>query len=163
MAGLCCPRRGDPHRGAEHLGGFGEEGKRHVVGQPALTCVACHRSPSSSPGSPCPGRRTGALSSSSASSPWQSGVQSCSQSRGEGRAPPYPIPAPERALGWHRCVGMALAESWQSRGDSDPPCLQPIASQGRPYLARSLNEMGALPGGALRTFWDPEYRTSISA
>lgn len=41
-----------------------------------------------------------------------------------------------------------------------PPAL---LGWGCPYLARSLNEMGELPGGALRTFWDPVYSTSISA
>lgn len=41
-----------------------------------------------------------------------------------------------------------------------PPAL---LGQGCPYLARSLNEMGELPGGALRTFWDPVYSTSIPA
>ena len=30
------------------------------------------------------------------------------------------------------------------------------------YLARSEKEMGAVPGGAPNTFWDPEYRQSIS-
>lgn len=40
----------------------------------------------------------------------------------------------------------------------------PITSHpGCSYRALSLKEMGALPGGAFSTFWDPEYRTSISA
>lgn len=30
-----------------------------------------------------------------------------------------------------------------------------------PYLALLLKEMGEAPGGALKTFWEPEYRMSI--
>lgn len=30
------------------------------------------------------------------------------------------------------------------------------------HHALSLNEMGAVPGGAFKTFWDPVYRMSIS-
>lgn len=32
-----------------------------------------------------------------------------------------------------------------------------------PYHALSLKEMGAVPGGAFRAFWEPVYRMSISA
>lgn len=32
-----------------------------------------------------------------------------------------------------------------------------------PYHALSLKEMGAVPGGAFRAFWEPVYRISISA
>lgn len=31
-----------------------------------------------------------------------------------------------------------------------------------PYQALSLKEMGAVPGGAFRAFWEPVYRMSIS-
>lgn len=30
------------------------------------------------------------------------------------------------------------------------------------YHALSLKEIGAVPGGAFRTFWEPVYRRSIS-
>lgn len=33
----------------------------------------------------------------------------------------------------------------------------------RSHHALSLNEMGAVPGGAFRTFWEPVYRMSIPA
>jgi len=55
--------------------------------QPALTCVARHRSPSSLPDSPCPGRRMGASSSSSASSPWQNTVLKCCPMEGKALYP----------------------------------------------------------------------------
>lgn len=37
-----------------------------------------------------------------------------------------------------------------------------IYSQVSPHHALSLNEIGAVPGGAFNAFWDPVYRISIS-
>jgi len=37
-----------------------------------------------------------------------------------------------------------------------------IYSEVSPHHALSLNEIGAVPGGAFKAFWDPVYRISIS-
>lgn len=41
-------------------------------------------------------------------------------------------------------------------------CLQEHPYRVLSYHALSLKEMGAVPGGALRAFWEPVYRMSIS-
>lgn len=38
-----------------------------------------------------------------------------------------------------------------------------VGRAGLTYLALSLKEMSEVPGGAFRTFWEPEYRTSMPA
>lgn len=58
---------------------------------------------------------------------------------------------PYRAAAGCTLQSRAGAGVWQSRG-LPAPLPFPASVQGCPYLACSLNEMGALPGGTLRTF-----------
>lgn len=47
-------------------------------------------------------------------------------------------------------------------GHLDSLHIQPwIGGPGATHLALSLKEMSAVPGGAFRTFWEPEYKTSM--
>lgn len=47
-------------------------------------------------------------------------------------------------------------------GQLDSLHIQPwIGGPGATHLAFSLKEMSAVPGGEFRTFWEPEYKTSM--
>ena len=39
--------------------------------------------------------------------------------------------------------------------------VQPWLGAGLTHLALSLKEMSEVPAGAFRTFWEPEYKTSM--
>jgi len=104
------PRRaGSPHAGVKDVVGLPLPS---VPGQPALTFVAPRRRPSSLPAIPCPGRRMGALSSFSASSPLRSIVL------GRSRTLTPPVP------GWDQSFRRALP----NRAPRLAPA--PIAPQG---------------------------------
>lgn len=56
----------------------------------------------------------------------------------------------------------SLALTFPPQGPSASLPIQPqVGSPGVTHLALSLKEMSEVPGGEFRTFWEPEYKTSI--
>lgn len=55
----------------------------------------------------------------------------------------------------------SLALSLPPRGHLALLPTQPWLGEGHTHLALSLKEMSEVPAGAFRTFWEPEYKTSM--